>query len=335
VTAVIETVARPYARAFVEWAREREEVLCLSADLTGSCEVDDFRDAYPDRFVSCGMAEQNMMGVAGGFAREGFLPFVHTFSVFVTRRPYDQVAMSIGYPNLRVRLMAFLPGLTTPGGVTHQAIDDVGLMRLIPNMTVLDCGDATEVDTVLDVTHGVEGPVFCRVLRGVVPRLFEGQMRLGRSRTLATGGDVCLLTSGICTGEALPAVAALAAAGVGVNHLHVSTLKPFDDPAVLEAVGSARLGVVTLENHLASGGLGSAVAELIGDHDLRQRLVRMGLRDTYAHGGSLPYLLEYYGLSARHLVAEVERLVGEPLGIELGEAAEPEGAEVEAKAEAL
>jgi transketolase len=335
VSAVLETASRPYARAFVDWARDREEVLCLSADLTGSCEVDDFREAYPDRFVSCGMAEQNMMGVAGGFAREGFLPFVHTFSVFVTRRPYDQVAMQIGYPNLRVRLMAFLPGITTPGGVTHQAIDDVGLMRLIPNMTVLDCGDATEVETVLDVTDEVDGPVFCRVLRGVVPRLFEEPMRLRRARTLAAGGDVCVLTSGICTGEALPAVAALAAAGVGVNHLHVSTLKPFDDPAVLEAVGSARLGVVTLENHLTSGGLGSAVAEIIGDHDLRRRLVRMGLRDTYAHGGSLPYLLDHYGLSARHLVAEVERLVGEPLGIELGAAAEEKPVEVGAKAEAL
>jgi transketolase len=331
----VETVSRPYARAFVEWARDREEVLCLSADLTGSCEVDDFRDTYPDRFISCGMAEQNMMAVAGGFARQGFVPFVHTFSVFVTRRPYDQVGMSIAYPNLRVRLMAFLPGLTTPGGVTHQAIDDVGLMRLLPNMTVLDCGDATEVETVLDVTEQVDGPVFVRVLRGVVPRLFEEPMQLGRVRVLLHGGDVCLLTSGICTGEALPAVEALADAGVSMTHLHVSTLKPFDDPTVLDAVASARTGVITMENHLVTGGLGSVVAELIADHGLGQRLVRMGLRDTYAHGGSLPYLLDYYGLSARHLVAEVERLVGEPLGVELEHPAEHEPVPPAAKAEAL
>jgi len=173
------------------------------------------------------------------------------------------------------------------------------------------------------------------VLRGVVPRLFEEPMQLGRVRVLLHGGDVCLLTSGICTGEALPAVEALADAGVSMTHLHVSTLKPFDDPTVLDAVASARTGVITMENHLVTGGLGSVVAELIADHGLGQRLVRMGLRDTYAHGGSLPYLLDYYGLSARHLVAEVERLVGEPLGVELEHPAEHEPVPPAAKAEAL
>ena len=230
------------------------------------------------------MTEQSMMGVAGGLAREGFVPFVHTFSVFVTRRPYDQVAMSIAYPNLPVRLMGFLPGLTTPGGVTHQAIDDVALMRALPNMTVLDCGDATDVETVLEVTEQVDGPLFCRVLRGEVPRLFSGPMRLGQARVLARGADVCVLSSGICTEEAMRAVARMVERGVAVTHLHVSTLKPFGDPSVREAVAACRHGVVTMENHSVVGGLGWA------------------------------YLLDYYGLSARHLVARVEALLGEPLG---------------------
>jgi transketolase len=125
----METVARPHARHFVPWAADKPKVLVLSADLTSSCEADDFRQAYPDRFFSLGMAEQNMMGFAAGLAREGFYPYVHTFAVFICRRPFDQVAMSIAYPNLPVRLIGFLPGITTPGGVTHQAIDDVGLMR--------------------------------------------------------------------------------------------------------------------------------------------------------------------------------------------------------------
>lgn len=333
----IETVSRPYARSFVDWARDRDEVLCLSADLTGSCEVDDFREAYPGRFLSLGMAEQNMMGVAGGLARGGFLPFVHTFSVFVTRRPYDQVAMSIAYPNLPVRLMGFLPGLTTPGGVTHQAIDDIALMRTLPNMTVLDCGDATDVETVLDAIAMVEGPVFCRVLRGEVPRLFDEPMRLDRARVLREGNDVCLISSGICTGEALKATDVLAEAGVSLTHLHVSTLKPFADPAVLEAIESCRAGVVTMENHLVSGGLGSIVAELMAGAGVARPLVRIGLQDTYAHGGSTPYLLNYYGLSARDLVARVEELIGRVLGIEPEAlAAEPRRpAAAEAKAEAL
>jgi transketolase len=311
-----EVVTRPYARRFVAWARDRQEVLCLSADLTGSCEVDDFRAAYPDRFLSLGMAEQNMIGVAAGLAREGFTPFVHTFGVFLTRRVYDQVAMSVAYPSLPVRLLGFLPGLTTPGGVTHQAVDDVALMRALPNMTVLDTGDATEVETVLDVVDAVPGPVYCRVLRGEVPRLFADPMRLDQVRVLSEGSGVCVISSGICTEEAMRALAAVRGAGVSVTHLHASTLKPFGDPLVLDAVRGCRAGVITMENHSVVGGLGAAVAELLAGAGVGRRLVRMGLQDTFAHGGSRPYLLDCYGLSARHLARRVEELVGEPLGID-------------------
>jgi transketolase len=321
----------------VEWAGAREAVLCLSADLTGSCEINDFRDAYPDRFLSLGMAEQNMMGVAGGLAREGYLPFVHTFSVFVTRRPFDQVGMSIAYPNLRVRLMGFLPGLTTPGGVTHQAIDDVGLMRTLPNMTVLECGDATDVETVLDVTEEVQGPVFCRVLRGEVPRLFADPMRLNQARVLSRGTDVCVISSGICTEEAMRAVARMSERGVGVTHLHVTTLKPFTDHTVREAIANCRHGVLTMENHSIIGGLGSAVAEAMTEVGSAKKLTRMGLQDTYAHGGSRAYLLDYYGLSARHLVNNVETLIGEKFGIEEESLRDVQLASIgaEAKAEGL
>jgi len=168
----------------------------------------------PDRFLSLGMAEQNMIGVAAGLAREGFTPLVNTFGVFLTRRVYDQVAMSVAYPNLRVRLLGFLPGLTTRGGVTHQAIDDVALMRVLPNMTVLDTGDATEVETVLDVADTVPGPIYCRVLRGEVPRLFSDPMRLDRVRVLSEGDDLCVVSSGICTEQAMRALAAVGDAGV-------------------------------------------------------------------------------------------------------------------------
>ncbi|MCG6942555.1 MAG: transketolase [Thiohalocapsa sp.] len=314
---MIETVTRPHREHIVRWAAHRPEVLVLSADLTASCEADAFRDAYPDRFYSLGMAEQNMMGFAAGLAREGFFPYIHTFAVFVTRRPFDQVAMSIAYPNLPVRLVGFLPGLTTPGGVTHQAIDDVGLMRLIPNMTVLEAGDATEVTSVLDVAQAVDGPVYIRQLRGEVPRLFaEAEpMRLGCARLLASGDDLCVISSGICTEEAMRAIGALRAHGIGVRHLHVSTLKPFDDQAVLEALAGVRLGVVTMENHSIIGGLGAAVAELMAEHGIGRRLLRLGLKDTYAHGASRPYLLRDYGLDAAALVRAAADLAGEPLDI--------------------
>ena len=309
----MEIVSRPHCKSFVEWAKDKPRVVVLSADLTSSCEADTFRDAYPDRFFSMGMAEQNMMGFAAGMAREGFFPYIHTFAVFITRRPFDQLAMSIAYPNLPVRLFGFLPGITTPGGVTHQAIDDVALMRIVPNMTVLEVGDATEVESVLDVAQSMEGPVYVRMLRGEVPRLFvkTEPMRLNQARILSQGDDVTILSAGICTEEALRATVALAAKGVSLRHLHISTHKPFSDLQVLAALESPRYGVITMENHLITGGLGSASAELMAEHSIGKKLVRLGLRDQYAHGASRPYLMKKYGLDAMALVGAVEQLLGE------------------------
>ena len=302
----MEIVRRPHATAFVRWAAAEPRVVVLSADLTSSCEVDEFRARFPERFFSLGMAEQNMMSFAGGMAREGFFPFVHTFAVFITRRPFDQVAMSIGYPNLPVRLLGFLPGLTTPGGVTHQAIDDIALMRAIPNMRILECGDATEVESAPKVAQAIDGPVYVRMLRGEVPRLFpvDSPLQLGRARLLRRGGEVVVVSSGVCTEEAMRAAAALGRRRLSVGHVHVSTLAPFDDPTVIEAVLGARVGVVTVENHLASGGLGSLVAEVMAEHGGCAPLVRLGLR-SYAHGASRKYLMREYGLDAAAIVRAV------------------------------
>ena len=311
-----EIVSRPHVANFIEWSRTRPEVVVLTADLTNSCEVGQWAQTYPDRFFPMGMAEQNMLGVAAGLAREGFSPWLHTFAVFLYRRPYDQLAMSIAYPNLPVRLIGFLPGITTPGGVTHQAIEDVAVMRATPNMTVLETGDATEVVSVLDVAEAVDGPVYVRMLRGDVPRLFPASepMRFNRARVRREGDDVTVITAGITTEEAMRATAALERSGVGIAHLHVSTLKPFTDPQIAEWVGRARHGVITLENHSVVGGLGSAVAKLIAEAGLGQRLIRLGLADTYAHGASRPYLMREYGLDAAALVAAVETLTG-PTGV--------------------
>jgi transketolase len=313
----IETVARPHVANFIAWSADKPEVVVLAADLTNSSEVGKWRDTYPDRYFSMGMAEQNMLGVAGGLAREGYTPWVHTFAVFIYRRAYDQLAMSIAYPNLRVRLVGFLPGITTPGGVTHQAIEDVAILRATPNMTVLETGDATEVESVLDVAQAVDGPVYIRMLRGAMPRLFpkDEPMALDRVRVLSDGGDVTLLSAGIETEEAMRAVRALTRRGVGVRHLHVSTHKPFADPAILASLAGSRHGVVTAENHSIIGGLGSAVAEVMAEAGVGQRLVRIGLRDTYAHGASRAYLAAEYGLDALAIVRAVERLLGEPIGI--------------------
>jgi transketolase len=321
----VPIVTRPHVENFIRWSADKPDVVVLSADLTNSCEVGKWRDTYPERFFSMGMAEQNMLGFAGGLAREGFEPWLHTFAVFLYRRPLDQLQMSIAYPNLKVRLVGFLPGITTPGGVTHQAIDDVAVMRAIPNMTILETGDATEVESVLDVAHAIDGPVYIRMLRGEVPRLFpeDEPFSLDRARVLALAGDtidaptdVLVLTSGILTEEALRAVPALRAAGVGVTHLHISTLKPFTDPTVSRALAATTGAVITMENHVITGGLGSAVAETMAAAGAHAPLHRIGLKDTYAHGASQAHLLREYDLDAFSLIRTAEVALDRTIGVE-------------------
>jgi len=311
---MVDLVNRPYAGAFEAFASARPEVLCLSADLTSSCEVDGFRDRHPEQFLSLGMAEQNLLSFAGGLAMHGFRPFLHTFAVFLYRRPYDQLVNSVAYSNRKVRLMGFLPGITTPGGITHQAIEDIAVMRALPNMTVLETGDATEVETVLEVADAVDGPVYVRVLRGEVPRLFSTPFAFNRLRTLSEGGDVLVVTSGICTEEAMRAAEPLKARKIGVHHLHASTLKPFDRAGLL-AAARGKKGVVTLENHVVNGGLGSLVAEILAEEGLGVPLRRLGLDDTFAHGASKPYLMQKYGLDALALCQAIGRLLGRDLDI--------------------
>ncbi|WP_112310562.1 transketolase family protein [Pseudogemmobacter bohemicus] len=312
----MEMVNRPYAKAFEDYAVQHPEVLCLSADLTSSCEIDGFRDRHPGQFLSLGMAEQNMLSFAGGLGLAGFRPFLHSFGVFLYRRPYDQLMASIAYPRRQVRLMGFLPGITTPGGMTHQAIEDISVMRTIPNMTVLEAGDATEVESIVAAADSVDGPVYCRILRGAVPRLFDTPLEIGRIRVLAEGTDVLIITAGITTEEAIRARAALNRAGVSVRHLHLNTLKPFDAATILGHAEAVKHGVITLENHLVTGGIGSMVGEALAEAGLPRRLIRLGLQDTYAHGGSRHYLMRYYGMDALSLVRAAERLTGQQTGID-------------------
>jgi len=335
----LRIVQRPHVENFISWAKDKREVMAMSGDFTNSCEVGRWRDTYPDRFFSMGMAEQNMLGFAGGLAREGYEPFIHTFAVFIYRRAYDQLAMSVAYPNLRVRLVGFLPGIVTPGGVTHQAIEDIAVMRATPNMTILETGDATDVESVLDVAHGVDGPVYIRMLRGEMPRLFDKTdvMRFNQARILSRGNDITIFTAGITTEEALRAVPALEKSGVSVTHLHISTLKPFSDPQILGAIQNAKHGVIKMENHIVTGGLGSAVAEVMAQQGCGKPLVRLGLKDTYAHGASKAYLMREYGMDATALIGAVEKLVRSSLDIDEADMdrARAEDADSAAKAEAL
>jgi len=304
-------LSRVHAKNLVTWAKDRPQVVVLSADLTSSTEIDSFRDIYPERFFSMGIAEQNMLSFAGGLAREGYIPFIHTFAVFIYRRAFDQIAMSVAYPNLPVKMFGFLPGIMTPGGATHQAIEDVSVMRALPNMTILDCGDATDVESVLDAAMSVNGPVYIRMLRGEIPRLFKGSepMIVGKSRRLSYGDDLVLVTSGICTEEALRATEALKRYNIGISHFHVTTLKPFNDMEIMQEIDKSKYGVITMENHTIVGGLGTIIAEKMAELGIGKKLYRIGLNDTFVHGASKDYLMKKYGLDAMKLVRTVESII--------------------------
>ncbi len=335
----MKILAKVHANNLIKWAENRPEVLVLSADLTSSTEIDLFRDTYPARFFSMGIAEQNMLSFAGGLAREGYKPLIHTFAVFIYRRAYDQIAMSIAYPNLPVTMFGFLPGVTTPGGASHQAIEDIAVLRGLPNMTILECGEATDVESVLKVADQVKGPVYVRMLRGEIPRLFpkNSPMKFNQARTLSKGNDIALFSSGICTEEAMRAVHVLQKQGVTINHMHITTLKPFDDPAVMEAVAEAKYGVITMENHSIIGGLGSILAEKMAEAGLGRKLVRIGIKDVFLHGASKTYLMKEYGLDAMALISEIEKLLNTNFGIQESDLAAVYLAPVHsaAKAEAL
>ena len=298
------TVLKPYGQSLVALAKERGDIVCLTGDLTRQCEIDLFADAYPERFVHAGRAEANMMGVAGALACDGFVPFVHTFGVFATRRPLDQIINAIAFPNLNVRIMGFMPGVSSPGGPSHQAIGDVALMRALPNMTIVDVADAVEVRQVASVIVDVDGPVYVRLKRGEIPVIFgeDHRLRLDRADVLRRGEDVALFASGMMLAPALAAARLLDAHGVRVSLVNVPVIKPLDAATVLDVAEAARV-VVTAENHTVVGGLGSAVAETLAEAGLGRPLRRVGLRDTFAEGARTgPYLFGKYGLSTQALV---------------------------------
>jgi len=302
-------VMKPFYGALLEHGQKHDNVVVVTNDLTASCEADGFRDAFPNRHVSAGMAEQGLISAMSGMAAEGLYPIYTSFAVFCTRRPYEQVALTLAYPAKKASIFGFLPGLTTPGGVTHQALDDLGLMAGLPNMTVIEAADATDMETVLDAIHPLPGPVYVRALRGDVPRLFDEPLRVGHHRTMLKGSEVIVLVSGHLTATTKPIVQEIARDHPGVGLINVSTLKPFDDEALLQKLVSAST-VITVENHWVATGLGRIVAGVLTRRKSGARLITVGVQDTFTHGGGSAYLEDFYGIGERHIRSALADALG-------------------------
>ncbi|TQM11851.1 transketolase family protein [Pseudonocardia kunmingensis] len=301
------TAPAPFGHALARLAEERPEIVGLSADLAKYTDMHVFRDAHPDRFFQMGMAEQVMLGAAAGLAEVGLVPFASTYSVFATRRAYDFLCLDIAEPGLNVNVVGALPGLTTGYGPSHQATEDLAILRACPGLTIVDPCDSVDIEQAVPALADHAGPTYLRLLRGKVPTVldeYDYRFELGRAALLRGGRDVLFVSTGLMTMRALQAASRLEADHVDAAVLHVPTIKPLDTAAILREVRGDRL-VVTAENHTVVGGLSEAVAATVAYAGVAARIVPVALPDAFLAAGALPTLHDRYGLSTDALCARV------------------------------
>jgi transketolase len=307
--------AAPFGKALVELAKDRPEVVGLTADLAKYTDLHLFAQAYPERFFQMGMAEQLLMAAAGGMAKEGFTPFATTYAAFATRRAFDFIHQVIAEENLNVKICCALPGLTTGYGPSHAAIEDIAMMRGVPGLTIVDPCDALDIEQAVPQIAAHPGPVYMRLLRGQVPLVLDEvpgyRFELGKAKSVREGSDVLVIASGLLTMRALEAAQVLAADKIGVAVLHCPTIKPLDEAAIVEAVRAKPRLVVVAENHSVVGGLGEAVASALLRHRVQPAGFQLaGLPDEFLDAGALPTLHDRYGISRDALAARIKGWLG-------------------------
>jgi transketolase len=312
VTDRLEAQRDAWGNHLVQMANSDPSIVVLDGDLANSTKADLFAAAHPDRFYEMGIAEQNMLGVASGMATLGLVPWISTFAAFVAKRALDQIRVVIAQPGLNVKMCGSYSGiLTGKTGKTHQSIEDLALFRAMPNVITIAPADANELRAAMTAMMADERPTYLRVTRDPEPIIFPDDhvFEIGVATLLREGSDVAIISTGTQTARALQAVDILSAAGISAALLHVPTLKPLDVDAIV-SVASATGAVVTCEDHSIIGGLGSAVAETLGEH-VPTPMRRVGLRDVYGESGPNDALLEKYGLTANHVAtAAIELLSG-------------------------
>lgn len=287
----------------LELAQELPNLVVLDADVAKATKTCDFEAAYPQRFFNCGVQEQNMLSVAAGLALEDYIPFASTFGVFATCRAGDQLRNSIAYPKLNVKIGATHCGISTGGdGASHQANEDIAIARSFPHMTVLVPGDYEEAKQATIAAARYPGPVYLRFGRDTYPvvEAIHGSLQIGQAKHLRDGTDLTIITTGIMVSEGLGAAAQLSDQGYSVRVLHLPTVKPLDEAAVIAAARETG-GIVTAEEHSILGGLGEAVAAVVAEHH-PCRVLRVGVKDVFGESGQAPELLDKYGLRAKNIV---------------------------------
>ena len=297
-----------YGEAIAELGKENENVVVLDADLAGATKTNIFAKEFPDRFFDMGIAEQDMIATAAGFATCGKIPFASTFALFATGRAYDQIRNSICYPNLNVKICATHCGITVgEDGATHQMLEDMNLMRGLPNMTVISPADDIEAKWAVKEAAKINGPVYIRFGRASTPIIHENEekLELGKAIQFGDGTDATVFATGIMVAEALKAKEELEKEGINIRVVDFHTIKPIDSEMIIKCAKETRK-LISVEEHSIIGGLGSAVAEVLVEN-CPAKLTRMGINDCFGKSGSAGELLKYFGLTSKEIIENVKK----------------------------
>jgi transketolase len=292
-----------YGEILAQLGEQNSDIVVLDADLSGSTKTAVFAKKFPERFFNMGIAEANMVGTAAGLAAAGKIPFVSTFAIFAAGRAWEQIRQSVAYPKANVKIVPTHGGITVgEDGGSHQSVEDIAIMRAIPNMTVIVPADAAETRGAIAAAAAYKGPVYIRLGRNKVPAIFadDHQFAIGKGCQLTDGNDMTFVTTGLMTAPALQAAETLAKEGVAARVVHIATIKPLDQDLILKAARETG-ALVTAEEHSVIGGLGSAVAELLAEQH-PTLMKRVGIHDRFGTSGKAEELLKYFGLTANDLV---------------------------------
>ena len=296
-----------YGETIAMLGEVNNDVVVLDADLSEATKTNIFAKKFPDRFFDMGISEQDMMSTAAGLAAAGQIPFASTFAMFAAGRAYDQIRNSICYPNQNVKICATHAGVTVgEDGATHQMLEDLGMMRALPNMTVICTSDDTETKWAVKEIAKIEGPVYLRLCRLATPVIYEDgkTFEIGKGVQIGDGIDATVFATGVVVAEAIKAKEELAKDGINIRVIDIHTIKPIDKELIIKCAKETKK-IITVEDHSITGGLGSAVCEVLSEN-YPTKVYRMGVRDVFGKSGKAEELLAYFGLTARHIVEKVK-----------------------------
>jgi transketolase len=299
-----------YGNALVRLGEQNPNIVVLDADLAKSTKTIKFKNKFPDRFFDMGIAEADMMGTAAGLAACGKIAFASTFAIFATGRAWEQIRNSICYTNLNVKIAASHAGIAVgPDGSSHQSIEDIAIMRVIPNMKIVVPADGIETEQAVEVLAETPGPAYLRLGRSAVPFIYDGgyQFKLGKASTLREGNDVAIIAAGTMVQPSLDAARQLAEKGIEARVVNMSSVKPIDRDAVVAAARETA-GIVTAEEHSVIGGLGGAVSEVVGETHPAP-VLRVGVRDVFGQSGEAEELMSFYGLTAENIAGAAREIL--------------------------